>query len=133
VQESTEKTGTPELPSLGYSLLVSTNLDRRPTIVRRSDGFEKRYLLRCARCKLVVGYELDEAHFAASEPAARMDTAMDVDEMHGAQSKEKERMKIVYLLPRGLLATEAMAAGKISDHDVAMGKDSRVAVAAWES
>lgn len=58
-------------------------------MIRREDGFEKRMLLRCGRCKLVVGYTLDEAHF---------------------EVKGQERL--VYLLPGGLISTADMAEGK---------------------
>lgn len=37
--------------------------DRKAVIIRREDGFEKRRLVRCSRCNLVVGYKLDEAQF----------------------------------------------------------------------
>src|SRR3954447_19684738 len=43
----------------GSSLLLARMQDRKPTMVRREDGFEKRVLLRCGRCRLVVGYKLD--------------------------------------------------------------------------
>jgi hypothetical protein len=119
---------TADLTELGYTLLLSTVLDHRPTIVRRSDGFEKRYLLRCGRCKLVVGYELDASHFGNSD--AKDDTAMVVDD--GLQGGEK-KTEFVYLLPGGILSTEAMAAGKkISDQDVVLGESDRAVVAAWE-
>ena len=77
----------------GYSLLLSTTLDRKPLIVRREDGFEKRILLRCGRCRLVVGYKLDEAQFGA----------------------EKKGGEVVYLLPGGLVTSEDMAAGKVPE------------------
>lgn len=47
-----------------YTILLSTTSpDRKPIILRRSDGFEKRLLVRCGRCKVVLGYVLDEVHF----------------------------------------------------------------------
>ena len=47
-----------------YTILLSTTAaDRKPIIIRRSDGFEKRLLVRCGRCKVVLGYVLDEVHF----------------------------------------------------------------------
>lgn len=45
---------------VGYSLLLNTTLDRRPVVVRRADGFEKRWVRRCGRCRTGVGYVLDE-------------------------------------------------------------------------
>ena len=80
-------------PSSGYALLLSTTIDRNPQIVNREDGFEKRYLQRCGRCKLIVGYNLDWAQFAESK-------------------KEGRREDIVYLLQNGLVSTDDMAAAK---------------------
>lgn len=71
------------------SVLLNVIPDRRAIMIRREDGFEKRMLLRCGRCKLVVGYTLDEAHF---------------------EVKGQERL--VYLLPGGLISTADMAEGK---------------------
>lgn len=75
------------------SLLLNTVSDRRPVIIRRDDGFEKRTLLRCGRCRLVIGYSLDEAHFETS----------------GEDSRQE---RPVYLLPGGMLNTADMASGK---------------------
>jgi len=68
------------------SLLLNVVPDRKPVIIRRDDGFEKRTLLRCTRCKLVIGYDLDEAHFGDF----------------------KEHARPVYLLPGGLISTSDM-------------------------
>jgi hypothetical protein len=130
-QAAESNTSEPETsnPGLGYSLLLGTTLDTRATIIRRSDGFEKRYLLRCGQCRLVVGYELDEAHFTGPESAA-MDVDGGVEPM--GQGKRKEGMKIAYILPGGVMSTEAMVAGKkISERDVALGEEEKMAVAAW--
>jgi len=72
------------------SVLLNVAPERRPLIIRREDGFEKRTLFRCIRCKVVVGYHLDEAHWDDSEGALRP----------------------VYLLPGGLLSTAEMVEGK---------------------
>ncbi|KIX02166.1 uncharacterized protein Z518_08105 [Rhinocladiella mackenziei CBS 650.93] len=71
------------------SVLLNVVPDRRSVIIRRDDGFEKRSLLRCGRCKSVIGYHLDEAHFENSEDHPRP----------------------VYLLPGGLISTSDMAKG----------------------
>ena len=67
---------------------MNTTLDRKPVVVRREDGFEKRWLRRCGRCRVVVGYFV------------------------GAQEGEKERKekmgRVVYLLEGGLKATEEL-------------------------
>ncbi|EXJ57915.1 hypothetical protein A1O7_05338 [Cladophialophora yegresii CBS 114405] len=72
------------------SVLLNVAPQRRPVIIRKEDGFEKRTLLKCARCKLVIGYSLDEAHWADVE----------------------ERAMPLYLLPGGLLSTAEMVEGK---------------------
>lgn len=65
------------------SALLDVIPDRRPVIVQREDGFEKRILLRCGRCKLVLGYMMDALQ--ASNPT--------------------------YLLPGGLVETSEMVKG----------------------
>ena len=72
------------------SVLLNTAPERKPVIIRREDGFERRTLFRCTRCKLVVGYSLDEAHWENAEGQSRP----------------------VYLLPGGLLSTADMSQGK---------------------
>lgn len=81
-----------------YSILLSTTLpDRRATLVRREDGFEKRLFLRCGRCRLVVGYFLDPVHFADSK-----------DSMNSGGG---ENARVVYLLPGSLMETGVMSDG----------------------
>lgn len=58
--------------------------DRKPIVIRREDGFEKRDLLRCSRCHLPVAYKLK-------------DSRADLD--------------VVYILPDGLVTTEKMKEG----------------------
>ncbi|KAF3930809.1 hypothetical protein ABW20_dc0108672 [Dactylellina cionopaga] len=41
-----------------YTLLLSSIRDRRPCVIRREDGFEKRLLWRCGRCRLIFGYQI---------------------------------------------------------------------------
>jgi hypothetical protein len=68
------------------TLLLSTTLaDRKPTLVRRDDGIEKRLFLRCGRCRVPVGYFLDGVHFPAGDQG-----------------------KVVYLLPGALMDTDSM-------------------------
>ncbi|MCJ1401860.1 hypothetical protein MMC11_005077 [Xylographa trunciseda] len=64
-----------------YSLLLNTTLDRRPVIVRREDGFEKRWVRRCGRCRTGVGYVLGDG---------------DTDKAQG---------EVLYLLEEGLVET----------------------------
>ena len=88
------------LPAEGYTLLLSMTQDRKASIVRREDGFERRVLWRCGRCRLVVGYEIEGADV--------MD--MDVDEGQGNGKEWKG--KVVYLLPGGIMSTDVMMGGK---------------------
>ena len=78
-----------------YSILLSTTLpDRKPTLVRREDGFEKRLLLRCGRCRVVMGYFLDPVHFPDNNGEERDGDA-----------------KVAYLLPGALMETGVMVQG----------------------
>ncbi|KAI9704774.1 MAG: hypothetical protein M1836_006554 [Candelina mexicana] len=98
---------------LGYSLILAMTLDRKPVVVRREDGFEKRYLWRCGRCRLVVGYQLDDIHYTTTSTAG---VGKEGDGKRGVgdqEGKGKGRAKVVYLLPGGLLTTEDMKAGKV--------------------
>lgn len=68
--------------------------------MRREDGFEKRVLYRCSRCKLVIGYELQ----------AQTGDAMDIDEGSGKGKGKEEGYtgKVLYLIPGGVLSTDVM-------------------------
>lgn len=87
---STDEAG---LSSYGYSVLTSTISDRRPIVVRREDGFEKRILVRCGRCKLVVGYRLDDTHYSIDGGRADLPD-------------------IIYILPGSVVTTEQMGRGE---------------------
>jgi hypothetical protein len=71
-------------------------------VVRREDGFEKRYLWRCGRCRLVVGYQVDEVHFRGREAEG--------GGVRGGGASGR-RAEVLYLLPGGLLSTEEMKVG----------------------
>lgn len=62
-------------------------------IIRGEEGFEKRYLQKCGRCSIIVGYQLDKSQYGEEKQLGRRDD-------------------VIYLLPGGLLTTEEMAAGK---------------------
>ncbi|GME65978.1 uncharacterized protein LTHEOB_8869 [Neofusicoccum parvum] len=81
-----------------YALTLNTQVDRKPRIVQREDGLEKRWVQRCARCRCAVGYQLDWAHFAEGE--------------EGGEGRTGWRRDVVYLLPGALLSTEEMARGE---------------------
>jgi hypothetical protein len=80
-----------------YGLMLSTITDRQPEIIQSDDGFEKRYLQRCGRCSLVVGYQLDWQQFAASEHEP---------------NRSGRRDDVVFLLPGGFVTTAEMIMGK---------------------
>ncbi|KAF4183439.1 hypothetical protein CNMCM8927_004978 [Aspergillus lentulus] len=83
-----------------YTILLSTTLpDRKATLIRREDGFEKRRFLRCGRCRVVVGYFLDAVHFPVAHGKGE-----DVVEGEGADQEPR----VVYLLPGALMETEIM-------------------------
>lgn len=109
---------THDMPPAGYTVLLSMALDRRPVVVRREDGFEKRVPWRCGRCRLVVGYDI----LADGSPG---------------EGKGKERdgdVKVLYLLPAGVMSTDVMVAKKrIVEGDVEICVEGgRAAVAVFE-
>lgn len=83
---------SPAKSSDHYGLLISTRCDRQAEIVTSEQGFEKRYLQRCGRCNLVVGYQLDWQQFAVDRSGRRED--------------------YVFLLPGGLIKTADMIMNK---------------------
>jgi hypothetical protein len=94
------------LPHEGYTVLLPSLLPSpgAPILIRRSDGFEKRRLLRCGRCRLVVGYELEGANAVSSAGETAVSSA--------GETSADEKMRIVYILPGGMMSTEAMNAGR---------------------
>ncbi|KAL5043064.1 hypothetical protein BDW71DRAFT_188845 [Aspergillus fruticulosus] len=92
-----------------YTILLATNSrDRKPTLIRRSDGFEKRFFLRCGRCRIPVGYFLDEVHFPVSGglKVATAGSGLDSVEVERGEGGED---RAVYLLPGALMETEIMS------------------------
>ncbi|KAI8931191.1 hypothetical protein NX059_011541 [Plenodomus lindquistii] len=75
-----------------YGLLLSTRQERTPEIITSDNGFEKRYLQRCGRCNLVVGYQLDWQQFSSERTGRREDC--------------------VFLLPGGFVKTSDLFLGK---------------------
>lgn len=104
------------MPSEGYTLLVGLVLDKKVTIVRREDGFEKRLLSRCGRCALVVGYEI-----LGDGGATNSGKGKDEGGYGG---------KVMYVLPSGVTSTEVMIKGigtrlgekRLGEEDVVIGK-----------
>ena len=71
-----------------YGLLLSTHQERTAEIMTSDNGFEKRYLQRCGRCNLAVGYQLDWAQFGGDRTGRRDD--------------------VVFLIPGGFMTTSEM-------------------------
>ncbi|KAL4742656.1 hypothetical protein BDV11DRAFT_180369 [Aspergillus similis] len=92
-----------------YTILLATNSrDRKPTLIRRSDGFEKRFLLRCGRCRIPVGYFLDEVHFPVSGGLKGAAAGPELDSA-GVQGVKEGEDWAVYLLPGALMETDIMS------------------------
>ncbi|KAF4613373.1 hypothetical protein G7Y89_g15514 [Cudoniella acicularis] len=115
-EQENEKEQNQDLPTEGYTILLpslqpTTHADGtpKPVIVRREDGFEKRILYRCARCRVVVGYEL-----LSSPTSVLPSEKMDIDSGSGSGGEGKEyKGEIIYILPGGLMSSEVMlSAGK---------------------
>ncbi|KAL4960714.1 uncharacterized protein BDV14DRAFT_182046 [Aspergillus stella-maris] len=84
-----------------YTILLSSSTrDRRPTLIRREDGFEKRVFLRCGRCRVVVGYFLDGVHFPVDSTSTATTTGLE-----GEMGEDRA----VYLLPGALSETDNMS------------------------
>ncbi|KFY29179.1 hypothetical protein V493_02502 [Pseudogymnoascus sp. VKM F-4281 (FW-2241)] len=104
--------------------------DRRITTIRREDGFEKRILWRCGRCRVVVGYELDPSHF---ETAVAGGGGGDAEEGSSATRRESGGIgRVLYILPGWVQSTEHMASGKKIGEQGAVLEGAQLGVAAWE-
>lgn len=79
-------------------------------MVRREDGFEKRYPSRCTRCNLVVAYHLDWSQFATDEQSEQI------------RNQKERRDDVLYVLPGSVLTTEKMRAGIVpTDKKISFG------------
>lgn len=112
LEEEAKTTETPSRKARHASnhttlLLATTIPDRRATMIRREDGIEKRILLRCGRCKVVVGYYLDRVHWTAEERGAVRD----------GDEEEEERPPAVYLLPGAVVETEKLGGEGVGERE----------------
>lgn len=88
------------------TLLLSTTIpDRRATLIRREDGIEKRLLLRCGRCRVVVGYYLDRVHWGSAAAGRNVRESGEGEDERG---QEEARPPAVYIMPGALLETEKL-------------------------
>ncbi|OJJ07115.1 hypothetical protein ASPVEDRAFT_155025 [Aspergillus versicolor CBS 583.65] len=106
--ESQEPNGRQE----HYTILLSTNArDRKPTLIRREDGFEKRFFLRCGRCRVTVGYFLDEVHFPAEGGLKALGSGLNEagEKIREGDEGQSGEDRAVYLLPGALMETGIMS------------------------
>lgn len=76
------------------TLTESSLVEPEPILLKLEDGFEKRYLVKCSRCGLMLGYHLDTSQFDATK------SSMGV------------RGDVLYILPGGLHTTTEMTESK---------------------
>lgn len=103
-------------PPEGYTLLLGIEKDTKIYTLRKSDGFERRILYQCSRCKVVIGYEI-----LLESGVVEVDTA-ERTHPEGNDDKCSSLIKIMYILPGGLMSTEFMASKeKIREEEVEFG------------
>ncbi|KAL3428486.1 hypothetical protein PVAG01_01995 [Phlyctema vagabunda] len=112
---------TTELPQHGYTTLhglAPDNAHAKAVTVRKDDGFERRVVWRCGRCRVVVGYEV---------------VNQELDErVRREEVSAGGRERILYLLPGGLQRTNTMMQGKkILETEVELGNAGGGGVAVW--
>ncbi|KAJ5728100.1 hypothetical protein N7493_004430 [Penicillium malachiteum] len=106
--EPEEESSKSQLSAKHLSLLLSTTIpDRRATLIRREDGIEKRILLRCGRCRVIMGYFLDDVHYPTSTISRVND-----DEDEEGLSRPGQNARAVYILPGAVSLTEDMEGGR---------------------
>lgn len=102
------KSSASSSPSQHYTILLSTTTpDRKPIILRRADGFEKRLLVRCGRCKVVLGYVLDEVHFKKVEDN-KGGGAGGMTEGEDSNASGAGEPEVIYILPGSLVETDEL-------------------------
>ncbi|WEW59584.1 hypothetical protein PRK78_005058 [Emydomyces testavorans] len=97
-----------------YTILLSTTTpDRRPVVIRRADGFEKRLLIRCGRCRVVVAYYLGEIHFLGGRTEHGGTGGGEEEEEEEEKARDKGPPEVVYVLPGALVETGDMGRREI--------------------
>lgn len=105
--DALEEVSTSTRSSSDRTVLLSM-LATRKVVVRREDGFEKRYPLQCGRCGTTVGYHLDVSQYSVSS------NIMEV--------RQGAKRDVVYILPGSMVTTEAMAGGRLPDErEISLG------------
>ncbi|KAL1959772.1 hypothetical protein VTO42DRAFT_1358 [Malbranchea cinnamomea] len=92
-----------------YTILLSTtSLASQPTVIRRQDGFEKRFMIRCGRCRLICAYVLDRIHFPQKK-----------GENEEGETEQDRGAEVVYILPGAVVETGEMMANTQNKVDMA--------------
>lgn len=119
-KEQPKEKPTPKPKIIHTTILLSTILpDPSKTIIRRTDGFEKRLFLRCGRCRVVMGYFLDAVHFPdfnsnLNPNLKKIESAHVDDEEEGEgddDDNDSNEPKVVYILPGALMETGVLGDG----------------------
>ncbi|KAF2835977.1 hypothetical protein M501DRAFT_940345 [Patellaria atrata CBS 101060] len=101
-EEVSRQTSSNDSRGRHCAILLNTVSDKSPIIITPDEGgFEKRYLQRCGRCKLTIGYHLDRGQY--SIPGKD-----DLNHSPGSSGKED----VIYLLQGGFLDTKMMVTGE---------------------
>lgn len=115
-QERETSTHTPSTKNV--TLLLSTTIpDRRATLIRREDGIEKRILLRCGRCRVVLGYYLDRVHWGESGKGQGTSQTGEGEGEEGRGGEAVERPPAMYVLPGALVETEKMGGEGVGEKE----------------
>lgn len=95
-----------------YTIPLSTLVpDSTPIVIRREDGFEKRVLLRCGRCRVIVGYKLIHNNTGTTaETEDDFDEEEEEDDEIGL-SKGGKGDRAMYLLPGSIVGTQDLDVG----------------------
>ena len=78
--------------------ILNSSLDKKPIIIRRKDGFEKRWLWKCERCRGVWGYELQDPEGGSGDSGGGGE-----EENVGEAGR-----RVLYMLEEGLVETDAL-------------------------
>jgi len=97
-EDEANETISPDM-TLFTSTLPATS--QAPLLIRSDEGVEKRYPLRCSRCRLMLGYQLDWDQFGAAAAEAGK----------GGAGQTGRREDVVYLLDGAVMSTEDMRKG----------------------
>ncbi|EWC44117.1 hypothetical protein DRE_07174 [Drechslerella stenobrocha 248] len=98
-----------------YTLLLSSVRDRKPCIIRREDGFEKRLLWRCGRCRLIFGYQIYD------EDLEELNRSEEESDRKHKGRRQLGNKHYVYILPGGL--TTATGMGSLKETDLQLLKE----------